>query len=93
MTTWTNFIPIPDLCIGMKDMKVRGCDTDCQEYVHWMTYWIVLAVLTIAEEVTDILLGCWFPLYYEIKLVFLFWLISPISRYPNGSINYNYTFF
>ena len=74
-------------------MKVRGCDTHCQEYVHWMTYWIVLAAITIAEEVTDILLGCWFPLYYEIKLVFLFWLISPISRYPNGSINYNYTFF
>lgn len=61
--------------------KVRGCDTLSQEYVHWMTYWIVLAVLTIAEEVTDILLGCWFPLYFEIKLVFLFWLISPISRW------------
>lgn len=54
-----------------------------KEYVHWMTYWIVLAVLTIAEEVTDILLGCWFPLYTEIKLVFLFWLLSPITR---GSI-------
>lgn len=51
-----------------------------REYVHWMTYWIVLAAVTLAEEVADLLLGCWLPLYYEAKLVLLLWLISPVSR-------------
>ena len=51
-----------------------------QEYVHWMTYWIVLAAATLAEEVADLLLGFWLPLYYEAKLVLLLWLISPVSR-------------
>ena len=45
-----------------------------------MTYWIVLAAVTLAEEVADLLLGCWLPLYYEAKLVLLLWLISPVSR-------------
>ena len=45
-----------------------------QEYVYWMTYWIVLAAATLAEEVADLLLGCWLPLYYEAKLVLLLWL-------------------
>ena len=39
-----------------------------QEYVHWMTYWIVLAAVTLAEEVADLLLAFWLPLYYEVEL-------------------------
>ena len=45
-----------------------------------MTYWIVLAAVTLAEEVADLLLAFWLPLYYEAKLVLLLWLISPVSR-------------
>ena len=45
-----------------------------------MTYWITFAVLTISEEVTDLLLSFWFPLYYEAKAVLLFWLLSPVTR-------------
>jgi len=26
-----------------------------KEYVHWMTYWIVLACVTVAEEFADII--------------------------------------
>jgi len=51
-----------------------------KEYVSWMTYWITFAVLTISEEVTDLLLSFWFPLYYEAKAVLLFWLLSPVTR-------------
>ena len=57
------------------------CNFTDQEYVHWMTYWIVLAVVSVGEEVTDIVLAPWFPFYYELKIVFLLWLISPVSRY------------
>ena len=51
-----------------------------KDYVHWMTYWIVFAVLTISEEITDCLLSFWFPLYYECKIVLLVWLLSPATR-------------
>ena len=45
-----------------------------------MTYWIVFAVFTISEEITDLLLSFWFPLYYECKICVLLWLISPATR-------------
>ena len=54
-----------------------------KEYVHWMTYWIVLAMTTIIEEITDVVFSCWFPFYIELKLLFLLWLISPVTRYSN----------
>jgi len=61
---------------SFKAVKTRNV----KEYVFWMTYWIVLAVVTVVEEFADVLLGIWFPFYYEIKTVFLLWLISPITR-------------
>jgi len=51
-----------------------------KEYVHWMTYWIVLACVTVVEEFADIIFSCWFPLYYEIKILLIFCLISPVTR-------------
>ena len=51
-----------------------------KEYVHWMTYWIVFSVIVLTEEVTDIFLSFWFPLYYEIKTLLLLWLLSPTTR-------------
>lgn len=51
-----------------------------KEYVHWMTYWIVLALLSLLEEVLDLLLGFWWPLYYETKIVAILWLLSPATR-------------
>jgi len=52
---------------------------DVQGYVRWMMYWIVFAIFTTLEVFTDTLLS-WFPMYYEAKLLLLFWLISPSSK-------------
>ncbi|KAL4640119.1 receptor expression-enhancing protein 3 [Arapaima gigas] len=50
-----------------------------KEYVRWMMYWIVFALYTVAETVTDLTVS-WFPLYYEIKIAFVIWLLSPYTR-------------
>lgn len=51
-----------------------------KEYVKWMMYWIVFALFTCAETVTDIFLAFWFPFYYEIKIMLVLWLLSPATR-------------
>ena len=45
-----------------------------------MTYWIVFAVFTLTEDISDLLLGFWFPLYYECKIMVIIWLLSPVTR-------------
>ncbi|XP_072312421.1 receptor expression-enhancing protein 3 [Eucyclogobius newberryi] len=50
-----------------------------KEYVRWMMYWIVFALYTVAETITDLTLA-WFPLYYELKVAFVIWLLSPYTR-------------
>ncbi|KAM6442511.1 receptor expression-enhancing protein 3 [Liasis olivaceus] len=50
-----------------------------KEYVRWMMYWIVFALYTVTETVADLLLS-WFPLYYELKIAFVVWLLSPYTR-------------
>ncbi|XP_063163648.1 receptor expression-enhancing protein 3 [Candoia aspera] len=50
-----------------------------KEYVRWMMYWIVFALYTITETVADLLIS-WFPLYYELKIAFVIWLLSPYTR-------------
>ncbi|XP_027979568.1 receptor expression-enhancing protein 1 isoform X2 [Eumetopias jubatus] len=49
------------------------------EYVKWMMYWIIFALFTTAETFTDIFL-CWFPFYYELKIAFVAWLLSPYTK-------------
>ena len=51
-----------------------------QEYFQWMIYWIVFAMVTIIEEQADLFISFWFPLYYELKILFLIWLLSPATR-------------
>jgi len=51
-----------------------------KEYVKWMIYWIVFALFTSIETFTDFFLSPWFPFYYEIKIVLLIWLLSPITE-------------
>ena len=48
--------------------------------MHWMTYWIVLASLTLVESVADVILGFWFPFYYSLKIGILVWLLSPLTE-------------
>jgi receptor expression-enhancing protein 1/2/3/4 len=52
---------------------------DVREYVKWMMYWIVFALFTTLETFLDIFLS-WFPFYYEIKIVFILWVLSPATR-------------
>ncbi|XP_048863141.1 receptor expression-enhancing protein 3-like [Brienomyrus brachyistius] len=53
-----------------------------KEYVRWMMYWIVFALYTVAETAADFSLS-WFPLYYEIKIAFVIWLLSPYTKGAN----------
>ncbi|XP_043918270.1 receptor expression-enhancing protein 1 isoform X2 [Protopterus annectens] len=52
---------------------------DIKEYVKWMMYWIVFALFTTAETFTDIFLS-WFPFYFELKIAFVVWLLSPYTK-------------
>uniref|UniRef100_A0A8C0IVS6 Receptor expression-enhancing protein n=1 Tax=Chelonoidis abingdonii TaxID=106734 RepID=A0A8C0IVS6_CHEAB len=52
---------------------------DIKEYVKWMMYWIIFALFTTAETVTDLFLS-WFPFYYELKIAFVAWLLSPYTK-------------
>jgi len=47
--------------------------------VTWMMYWIIFAIFTAIECLTDILLS-WLPFYYELKILFLIWLLSPATK-------------
>lgn len=50
-----------------------------KEYLKWIVYWIVYAFFTCIELLTDALMS-WFPFYFEIKVIFLIWLLGPSSR-------------
>ncbi|KAM4703925.1 receptor expression-enhancing protein 3 [Rhinophrynus dorsalis] len=50
-----------------------------KEYVRWMMYWIVFALYTVTETLADLTIS-WFPLYYEVKIAFVIWLLSPYTR-------------
>ncbi|NWW44496.1 REEP4 protein, partial [Pedionomus torquatus] len=49
--------------------------------VRWMMYWIVFALFmaTATESFTDLLIS-WLPFYYEMKMAFVIWLLSPYTR-------------
>ncbi|XP_055378291.1 uncharacterized protein LOC129610009 [Condylostylus longicornis] len=50
-----------------------------KEYVKWMMYWIVFAFFTCIETFTDIFLS-WLPLYYEVKVIVVLWLLNPATK-------------
>ncbi|XP_786990.3 receptor expression-enhancing protein 2 [Strongylocentrotus purpuratus] len=58
-----------------KAVKTRNV----KEYVKWMMYWIVFALFSCVETVADIFASI-LPFYYEIKILFIFWLISPWTK-------------
>ncbi|NXR62470.1 REEP4 protein, partial [Rhadina sibilatrix] len=47
--------------------------------VRWMMYWIVFALFMSTESFTDLFIS-WFPFYYELKMAFVLWLLSPYTR-------------
>ncbi|XP_076014618.1 receptor expression-enhancing protein 1 [Genypterus blacodes] len=52
---------------------------DVREYVKWMMYWIIFALFTTVEVFTDMFI-CWVPFYYELKIAFVVWLLSPYTK-------------
>ncbi len=58
-----------------KAVKTRNV----KEYVKWMMYWIVFALFTFVETVADIFASI-LPFYYEAKILFIIWLISPWTK-------------
>ncbi|XP_063781078.1 receptor expression-enhancing protein 1 isoform X2 [Pseudophryne corroboree] len=52
---------------------------DIKEYVKWMMYWIIFALFMTLETFTDLFL-CWLPFYYELKIAFVAWLLSPYTK-------------
>ncbi|XP_047128957.1 receptor expression-enhancing protein 1 isoform X1 [Hydra vulgaris] len=52
---------------------------DVREYVKWMMYWIIFAFFITAETFADVFIS-WLPLYYEVKIVFIIWLLSPATK-------------
>lgn len=57
-----------------------------EEKVKWLMYWVAFAAFRSIESIADIFLSFWFPLYNDIKLLFLIFLIwSPFMRGPLGS--------
>ncbi|KAI8596026.1 TB2/DP1, HVA22 family-domain-containing protein [Dissophora ornata] len=48
----------------------------------WLMYWTVMGLFTLVEFVLDTFIF-WFPFYYEIKLLFVLWMILPQTQ---GSI-------
>jgi len=51
-----------------------------REYVKWMMYWIVFAFFLAVETFADIFVSFWMPFYYEMKILFLIWLLSPYTK-------------
>ncbi|KAG0040617.1 receptor accessory protein 4 [Podila clonocystis] len=55
---------------------------DNNRLTAWLMYWSVMGLFSIAEFVLDTFIF-WFPFYYEIKLLFVLWMILPQTQ---GSI-------
>ncbi|CAJ0578551.1 unnamed protein product, partial [Mesorhabditis spiculigera] len=53
---------------------------DVREYVKWMMYWIVFALFIFIESIADLFVSFWFPFYYEAKILFVLWLLSPWTK-------------
>ncbi|KAK1332883.1 hypothetical protein QTO34_006414 [Cnephaeus nilssonii] len=69
----------PDARGSVKYSRNRVTDVEEDPKVKWMMYWIIFALFTTAETFTDIFL-CWFPFYYELKIAFVAWLLSPYTK-------------
>ncbi|KAI3639938.1 hypothetical protein MIR68_002017 [Amoeboaphelidium protococcarum] len=52
---------------------------DLKQMVPWLMYWIVIAIFSTIELITDIFVF-WLPFYYSIKLIFILWLILPFTK-------------
>lgn len=50
-----------------------------EDDTHWLIYWLIFSILTITENVAwPVLL--WIPLYSEVKVAILAWLVLPQTK-------------
>lgn len=52
---------------------------DPTDDVQWLTYWAVYATINALEIFLSPVVA-WIPFYYEVKCLFVMWLISPQSK-------------
>ena len=45
---------------------------------QWLTYWVVYSLFSLLES--SLFLVSWVPLYFELKTVFLLWLVAPQTQ-------------
>lgn len=57
---------------SFKALETKEADDD----VQWLTYWVVHSVFATMDAVLGNTLG-WIPLFYEMKLLFIIWMIVP----------------
>ncbi|KAL5470826.1 hypothetical protein EMCRGX_G028854 [Ephydatia muelleri] len=50
-----------------------------RDYTKWMMYWVVFAIFQAVETFMDVFVS-WMPLYYELKIVFVLWLVLPLTE-------------
>jgi len=53
---------------------------DAKEYMKWMMYWIAFAFFCVGESFADVFMSFWFPFYYELKILLVFYLVSPWTK-------------
>ena len=62
-------------CVGtlasVRAVETPGGDDDRQ----WLTFWICFFLFSLLERFTSVVLSSWLPLYYEVKLLILCWLM------------------
>lgn len=52
---------------------------DIREYQQWLMYWIIFAFFSTFEGLADLVVF-WIPFYYELKMIFVLWLLLPQTR-------------
>ncbi|XP_004309008.1 PREDICTED: protein HVA22-like [Fragaria vesca subsp. vesca] len=57
-------------------MAMEGGDTSKPDVQQWLAYWIMYALLSPLEMLLQPLLQ-WIPFWYDLKLVFVAWLVLP----------------
>ncbi|GIY75516.1 receptor expression-enhancing protein 4 [Caerostris extrusa] len=76
----TEICRIKSCRVYIGDVHDISIDLKVLEYVKWMMYWIIFALFTCVETFADILVSFWLPFYYEMKILFVLWLLSPATR-------------
>ncbi|XP_070621989.1 receptor expression-enhancing protein 4-like isoform X2 [Erythrolamprus reginae] len=69
--------PAGDALPGLRLLQGRA--QQGRPAVRWMMYWVVFALFMATETLTDLFVS-WFPFYYEIKMAFVIWLLSPYTK-------------